>query len=305
VTGVLAAARGQRPTSREAEIVLRRILWACDFSSCSTDALRWVIPVAKAYGAEIAALHVIPATVPPGRGPMSFTNPALLQPNLHHDAAAALDRCVAPAAAASVHTTLVLREGKPAREILALAERLTADLIVLGTHGRSAFERSVIGSVAEAVLAKSICPVVAVPTQTLHASGAQLPDAVLWATDFSSHATAALGHALSLAAHAGGRLLIVHAVEPAGLASDAERVRRARRQLAGIVRNVGDGHGVETIVVLGSPAREVPRIAVERKAGLIVIGRRGSHALHSILFGSTARRIIGESRCPVLAVPER
>lgn len=71
-------------------IALRRILWACDFSSCSAGALRFVIPLARAYGSDIPALHVMPTTVPPGAGAVSLTNTALLRPHLHHDVSLAL-----------------------------------------------------------------------------------------------------------------------------------------------------------------------------------------------------------------------
>ena len=55
------------PASLEAEVAFRRMLWACDFSTSSLDALRWIIPIARAYQSEITALHVIPTTVPPPR----------------------------------------------------------------------------------------------------------------------------------------------------------------------------------------------------------------------------------------------
>lgn len=291
------------PAPQDAAIAIRRILWACDFSTGALDALRWVLPIAKAYQSEITALHVMPTTVPPGDGMLSFTNPALLQPHLHHDVSAALDRYVAPAIAASVPARVTLREGKTVQEILGLAESLPADLIVMGTHGRGAFERSVIGSVAEAVLGRARCPVVTVPAQGVPSPAAGMPRTVLWATDFSAHATAALRYALSIAAKGGADLVLVHAVEPDTLTDDRERVREGEQRLREIA--TGDqvpGRNVERIVVFGSASPEILRIARERKAGLIVMGTHGSRTLHSILFGSTARRVIRDAPCPVLSL---
>src|SRR6185503_2255581 len=108
---------------------------------------------------------------------------------------------------------------------------LPADLIVMGTHGRGAFERSVIGSVAEAVLGRARCPVVTVPAQGVPSSAAGMPRTVLWATDFSAHATAALPYALSIAAKGGADLVLVHAVEPDTLTDDRERVREGEQRL--------------------------------------------------------------------------
>jgi nucleotide-binding universal stress UspA family protein len=57
----------------------------------------------------------------------------------------------------------VVVPGEPAAEIVALAEREHADLIVLGTHGRSGLAHVLLGSVAERVLRRARCPVLAVP----------------------------------------------------------------------------------------------------------------------------------------------
>jgi nucleotide-binding universal stress UspA family protein len=53
-------------------------------------------------------------------------------------------------------------EGKPADEVIAAAREWTAELIVLGTHGRSGVARAVLGSTAEAVVRHAPCPVVVV-----------------------------------------------------------------------------------------------------------------------------------------------
>jgi nucleotide-binding universal stress UspA family protein len=63
-----------------------------------------------------------------------------------------------------VRVTHRLLRGDPAGEILKLADAETADLIVLGTHGRGGLGRLLMGSVAEAVLRKAPCPVLTVKT---------------------------------------------------------------------------------------------------------------------------------------------
>jgi nucleotide-binding universal stress UspA family protein len=287
---------------QDGTIEIRRILWACDFSTCSVDALRWALPIAQAYQSEITAVHVIPTTVPP-RAMLSFTNPALLQPHLQRDVSAALDRYVAPAIAASVPSRTTVREGRAVSEILAVAETASADLIVMGTHGRGAFERSVIGSVAEAVLGRARCPVVTVPGRAVPGSDAGMPETVLWATDFSSPATAALRYALSVAGKGGADLVLVHAVERDGLGDERARVREGERRLRKIV--TGDqppGADVERVVAVGGAAKAIVRIARESRAGLIVMGTHGSRTSHSILCGSTARRVVRDAPCPVLSV---
>jgi nucleotide-binding universal stress UspA family protein len=300
---VLPLPPGQPASSGEAPgIALRHILWACDFSSCSVGAMRFVIPLARAYGSDITALHVMPTTVPPGAGAASLTNPALLLPHLHHDVSVSLNRCVGPAIGASVPTRIALREGKPVDEILGLAASLPADLIALGTHGQGAFARSVLGSVAEAILGRARCPVLAVPTRALPPSG-PLFKTVLWATDFSSHATLARRYALRLAAKSHARLLLLHVVEGDTFLSDDERGREAQQRLHETVVAARDaGCEAEAMVTIGRASREVLRIARERAADLVVMGIQGSHALHTLFFGSTAHRVVRDAPCAVLAV---
>jgi len=66
---------------------------------------------------------------------------------------------------ASIKRQRVIREGKPADEILAATRELDADLVVLGTHGRSRLSHLLLGSTAEAVVRQSICPVLTVPKE--------------------------------------------------------------------------------------------------------------------------------------------
>jgi nucleotide-binding universal stress UspA family protein len=62
----------------------------------------------------------------------------------------------------TIHVQRLLREGDPAQEILHTAEETKADLIVMGTHGRTGLRRLLMGSVAEVVLRKAPCPVLTV-----------------------------------------------------------------------------------------------------------------------------------------------
>ena len=93
------------------------------------------------------------------------------------------------------------------------ARTTLADLIVIGTHGRSGFERLMLGSVAEKVLRKAACPVLTVPA---HAPDAVPREAgsvrrILCPVDFSSSSEDALEYALaSLAQEAHARLTVLH-----------------------------------------------------------------------------------------------
>ena len=103
----------------------------------------------------------------------------------------------------------MVESGYPVRHILARAAALPADLVVMGTHGRSGFERLVLGSVTEKVLRKAPCPVMAVPPPAVTVG--KLPyGRLLCPVDFSDSSEAALRFACSIAEEADARLTIVH-----------------------------------------------------------------------------------------------
>jgi nucleotide-binding universal stress UspA family protein len=302
MTNALPVAAPGPPAGADPGIALRHLLWGCDFSECSAAALRRAIPLARAFGSDITALHVMPTTFPPGAGAASLTNPDLLQPHLHHDVSISLSRFVGPAIGASVSTRIALREGKAVDEILALAASLPADLIVLGTHGTRAITRAVLGSVAERVLGRARCPVLTVPTASSPESGTRR-ETILWATDFSAHAEEARRFALSFAGKTNARLLLMHVVEGDTLMTDDERVREAEERLGeAVAAGAAAGCPAEAIVTLGRASREVVHVARERAVDLIVMGVEGPHAVHRLFFGSTTHRVVRDAPCAVLAV---
>jgi nucleotide-binding universal stress UspA family protein len=83
--------------------------------------------------------------------------------NLSNVAQQALDSTVKKAISRCANTKGVLREGDPREEIEAVAEDLGADLIVVGTHGRRAFKRWILGSVTQSLVRTSKIPVLTVP----------------------------------------------------------------------------------------------------------------------------------------------
>jgi nucleotide-binding universal stress UspA family protein len=85
---------------------------------------------------------------------------------------------------------------------------------------------------------------------------------------------------------------------------DEEAQRRwAKHQIRDLVRRARR-HGVRTRakVSAGAPDREIVSTAEAIAANLVVLGNHGWHALDWLLFGTTARRVIGAARCPVLTV---
>jgi nucleotide-binding universal stress UspA family protein len=141
---------------------VRRILHATDFSRASTSALNGAISMAKANHARLTVVHVMapPSLALPGEG---YVSPALYE-SLESSARAAaqkrLNAVLARARAAGVRASGLLLEGVP-HELIARAAR-KADLLVIGTHGRSGLAKLFLGSVASRLVTLAPCPVLTV-----------------------------------------------------------------------------------------------------------------------------------------------
>ncbi|HUG36685.1 MAG TPA: universal stress protein [Candidatus Limnocylindrales bacterium] len=140
----------------------RTILYATDFSAASRPALAMAVELARQARARLLVLHVMtPASpfVAREERPASWLE---LQAWARRDARRHLAATVATAGRARIRVEGTLVEGVPAESILRLARRQGADLIVIGTHGRSGVGRFLMGSVAARVVQFAHCSVLTV-----------------------------------------------------------------------------------------------------------------------------------------------
>jgi len=309
-------------------IEIQRILCPIDFSEYSRHAVDHAVALARQYESTITALHVFP-TVPvmayaPG---MPGFDPIVLTPTLRDQLLVDLKGFIDTESTPRVPMEPVIREGDPVSEILSQATDMNADLLVMGTHGRSGFERLLLGSVTEKILRKAGCPVLTVPRRH--------PDAVpgtpvlfkqiLCPVDFSDCSLEALKYALSLAQEGDAHVTVLHVIGDelevtpdaygAIIMNDLEsladfRKRHeddARQRLKEAVpESVAEYCSVETVVSRGAkPSREILRLAAEQRTDLIVVGVQGRGAVDLVFFGSTTNHVVREATCPVLTVRRR
>jgi nucleotide-binding universal stress UspA family protein len=138
----------------------RRILHATDFSPASKRASATALAMAKQHRAVLVIAHVRPPIVPIGEGYVPPKTYEALDAADRRAAQAKLARLVARAKTAKVRARGLLLEGIPHEQIARRARH--ADLVVMGTHGRTGLPRFVLGSVAGRVLALARCPVLTV-----------------------------------------------------------------------------------------------------------------------------------------------
>ena len=137
---------------------------------------------------------------------------------------------------------------------------------------------------------------------------------VLFATDFSTGAREATGHAAALASAEGATLHLLHVIEEFSYRESfnlkhfpsqdvlEELERNARIALEDLAKDAELGPGVQTYVREGKPFVEIIRAARELEADVLVVGSHGQSGLSETLFGSTAERVVRKAPCAVLVV---
>ncbi|HEY8549291.1 MAG TPA: universal stress protein [Vicinamibacterales bacterium] len=293
-----------------------RILCAVDFSEFSLDALRHAVVLADWYSAQLRLFHAepLPQTMLGGGVPESVpVIPVEFDPA---ETTEEIRKFCAPVLGESgVEAEIVVRAGDAAREIRAEAEGWPADLLIMGTHGRTGFERLFLGSVTEKVLRSTRVPVLTIPPP-VREPGSPLFKTILCPMDFSEASLRALEYALSLAQEADARLILLHVIEHVlgeagaralGHLNVAEYYRHLEEDaITRLKAVVPDDARVwarpDERVVRGVAYDEILKVAAGEGVELVVMGVQGRGALSQFVFGSTTHRVIREARCPVLTL---
>jgi nucleotide-binding universal stress UspA family protein len=142
--------------------MIRRILHPSDFSSASRAAFSKAIELAKQNRAELIVTHVLAPVIPVADGYVSARAYEEMEEASRRYGQKQLDGLVAKAKAAGVRARGLLLDGVVSDRIVRAAKGQRADVIVIGTHGRTGLARFVLGSVASRVVSHAGCPVLTV-----------------------------------------------------------------------------------------------------------------------------------------------
>jgi nucleotide-binding universal stress UspA family protein len=146
---------------------IRRILVPTDFTETSNHALEWAIGIAAPFRAKVTVMHAYEIPV------VGFPDGAIiatpdLAARISESSQTALDKLVDNWRTAGTSIDAILREGIIYEEINAVADEISASLIVIGTHGRRGLARALLGSVAENVIRTANRPVVTIRDAHAH-----------------------------------------------------------------------------------------------------------------------------------------
>jgi nucleotide-binding universal stress UspA family protein len=225
-----------------------------------------------------------------------------------------LQDCATPMREAGLEVEIDVRAaGEVAPEILQAAAEHGADLIVIGSRGQNMLRGLFLGSVAREVVRLSLLPVRLEWIEVNGEDGLETCERachaglqrVLLATDLSPHARAAEAAAAELAGLA-GFVEILHVLSPDEMARYTRWKVMVRAALDDIAHEIAAAGGTaEVQLAEGKPSESIARLAGEREADLIVLGKHGQNWVESMAIGSTAAALCEIARRSVLMVPLR
>jgi nucleotide-binding universal stress UspA family protein len=287
--------------------MLRKVLLATDGSKDAALAARAAVDVCEGTSAELHVVHVW-FSVPTARlRPFMRTELKKLGNELLEDGVKRVEE------SGGRLTDAHLVEGRAADEILEIAEQIRADLVVIGSRGLGPVGRIALGSVSEAVIHHSRCPVLVLRG----GEDAWPPERVIIGDDGSEVARAAGDLAASLCGRHGARAVVLHAyprlpeVDAEGRESDPrivdDELRRAEKALLERSRELESrlGSRPKTRLVVGDATANLLEAAEEDapERTLLAVGSRGLGAIGRMRLGSVSTKVVHAAKGPVLVHP--
>jgi nucleotide-binding universal stress UspA family protein len=139
---------------------IRRILVPVDFSECSRSALLHAIEMARAFEAQITALHVW--TLPAAESRVRAASGQTLESMANDEARRSMSEFLAPTIESSGFEKIEAKIAIGAEAEMILETAKDYDMVVMGTNGRTGLSYWILGSVAEKVVRRAPCPVLTV-----------------------------------------------------------------------------------------------------------------------------------------------
>lgn len=288
----------------QAPIALHNVLFGTDFSPASEVAFSYARQIADRYQAELYVAHVIGLDVFDLIAHDSISGVLKQARDRAREKIAQLcqeskcDRC-----------HIIVAEGDVAESLADTIRHNHIDLVVVGTHGRRALKKLILGSVAEEVFRTASCPVLTVGPKASPALAGRSLSHVLYPLEFVPDTSGAAAYAVSLAERYGATLTIMNIREHARASASVEEPMNEPVE-AWIDSHISPQSGLRTRIRFErgfGPAVEAILGFVKKSAvDLIVmpIKRVDAGMAAHLPKSDTAYEVVSRSPCPVLTVRE-
>jgi nucleotide-binding universal stress UspA family protein len=275
---------------------ISNIVVATDFSASSNTALLYALGMARSNQAKVWIVHVVADTFFSSDTQQRAIDDAWREGHrrmTEHFIAGHLD---------GVQHKLLVEQGPIYDVLMRIVEEHGAELLVLGTRGRSRIGKLLLGSVAESIFRQAPCPVMTIGPKTELPLSPAGPKRILFCTGFSQHSLEAGKLAIRLAERQDAELILLH-VAPESVADHDTYARDAKQRLASIVpAGIKLAAPLCTLVEFGTAVESILAVAQEQRPDLIVLGVRQPESFTRRLRWATAYGVVTNALCPVLTV---
>lgn len=275
---------------------LRNVVIATDFSPASDAAVIYSLGMARRNNAKVWIVHVVSESFFSTDTQQRVIDDAWREGHrrmTEHLIAGRLD---------GIESKLLVEHGGIYETLTRIVEDHKADLLVVGTRGRSRIGKLLLGSSAETIFRQAPCPVLTVGPRSESDIPAEGPSKILFCTGFSRHSLAAGSMALRLAERQGAELALLHV----GSELETDREKYSKEAAARLQSSIApDGRvsvPLKTIVRFGSASSTILSVAQEIRPDLIVLGIRQPESFARRIRWATAYDVVSNAPCPVLTV---
>lgn len=269
-----------------------KILFPIDFSQFSEIAFETAQYLCKIYEGELFILHVLEAPVGPARLLSGFNETEAVK-----EASKMIDEYFTKHGDESIVYTPVIKVGKAHRQIVKASVELSANAIVMGTHGASGFQELFAGSNASRVISHAPCPVITIRQEPDHLDYKK----ILVPLDLTRETGEKLKLSVEFAEVFGGELVVMSVLQ-----SDEEDVKKRLNKRLKMAVDYVRKHNVmvssSLIVSKESISEAVIKYGEEISADLIVIMTQQEKAWRESILGTQATRVVNHSNIPVMSI---
>lgn len=281
-----------------------RILFATDFSTASDAAFEYAVSIATRYCAQLYAVHVIDSE------PFDLVaceSPSSVLAQVEEEARQKIECMLTTRGLPEEQCHIIVIAGALPQVLTDIMRREEIDLAVLGTHGRRAFEKFLMGSVDEEVFHTAPCPVLTIGPKTAPSASSLKLRHVLYPVEFAPDPSEAAKYAVSLAETYGAKLTIMNVSEDMSVAVN-ERECFPMPTLSWIDDHIPKGSGLRNRVYFergfGPAADSILEFASDAGVDLIVLGIQQMDSIIAahLRKRDTAYELASRAPCPVLSI---
>jgi nucleotide-binding universal stress UspA family protein len=282
---------------------IRRIVYATDFLESSRLALDYAVAFAHRYDASLVLVHAFELSPAGQEVEMRSRRPCLSREAARNR----LEGFASSVRRLGIKVETDLRDGDVCGSVLASAAAHQADLLVMGTHGAHyGLDHLLLGSNTEKILLAAPCPTLTAGRNVLGGIDTELKlSEILFISDFTTEATAAVRYALALAEEFRVPMEICQML-PENAAGDVGLHRQIAEQYCAAMKRMmperGDWCDPAFHLERRRSAEEILARARVDPASLIVLGVRPQSHLGRHLHTSFAYELVGKATCPLLTV---